>query len=369
MKRKDFLNKMITMAAPVLDAAADGRLRKTMTVEQMHGKGRERFACLEAVGRLLCGMAPWFEADLTDPIERKLRDSRLEQARLAIDGQVNPSSDDFVDHVRNCEPFNQILVDTALLAQAILRAPTALWDGLSDNTKDYVVELLKSARKITANVNNWLLFSVEVELLYRKLTGICNEGMVASYFRLVDSWYLGDGWYGDGPYFKTDFYNSLIIHPMMLDLCEFAPDLLPDGISGEILARAQRHAEVLELMVAPDGTYCATGRSLTYRCGVFHLLAQLAWQKRLPKSVSPAVAREVLYTASEKTLTPASYRDDGFLNIGICSHQPGYGESYICTGSLYFAAAVFLPLGISPDDEFWLAPAQDWTQRVIWGRN
>jgi len=228
--------------------------------------------------------------------------------------------------------------------------------------------LLKAARNMSPNVSNWLLFSTEIEILYRKLTGQCNNDMVIKYFRLVDSWYFGDGWYGDGPHFVTNYYNSLIIHPFLLDLCDFAEDLLPAGTKNSVLARAQRHAEVLENFIAPDGTFIATGRSLTYRCGVFHLLAQLSWQKRLPTTIIPATAREVLFAVTENTLTPASYRNDGFLNIGVNAHQPEFGEFYICTGSLYMAASVFLPLGIPAHDEFWALPAQPWTQRRVWNK-
>lgn len=366
MTRKNYLNRMTTMAEPVLTAAAKGQLRRTMAVEQIPNAGREKYTGLEAIGRLLCGMAPWFEATLTDPEEIKLRDNLLAKAHLAIAGQVDPSSDDFVDYLTHSQPFNQILVDAAFLSQGMLRAPTALWDTLPQDTQGNVIKLLEATRGMSPFVTNWLLFTTEVALLYRKLTGVYNRGTFISYYQAVNSWYYGDGWYGDGPKFVTDYYNSLVIHPMMLDMVDLAPDTLPTGAPEEILARAQRHAQVLENLVAPDGTYIATGRSLAYRCGVFHLLAQLTWQQRLPASLPPAVAREVLYAVTEKTLSPASYREDGFLNIGICRHQPHHGESYISTGSLYLASTAFLPLGLPADDPFWSLPPQPWTQKSIW---
>ena len=366
MNRTDFLRKMTEMATPVLSAASNGRLRRTMTIEQKPGAGREKYAGLEAVARLLNGMAPWFEAQLNDPAELAMREDFLNKALLAIEGQVDPASDDFIDYIAHAGPHSQILVDTAFLAQAMLRAPNALWGRLAQTTQGHVLDLLHAAGSIEPHNNNWLLFSTEVELALREFTGRCADDLIARHFNTVDSWYFGDGWYGDGPRFTTDYYNSLVIHPMLLDLGDKAPDLLCDGAQEEILSRAQRHAEVLENMVAPDGTYIATGRSLAYRCGVFHLLAQLAWQTRLPSSVSSAVAREILCCVAEKTLASGSYREDGFLNIGICKAQPEHGEDYICTGSLYMAAAVFLPLGLAADDVFWQLEAEQWTQRAVW---
>ena len=354
--RKEFLARLLKMAAPVLDAASQGKLRQTMTVEQKPGASREPFAGLEAVARLLNGMSAWLESDITDPEEKELRDHFAEKARLAITFQVDPYADDFADYTTYHGPFCQILVDAALLSQGILRAPTTLLDPLSKSSKVNLEKLLKATQNMPPVLSNWLLFSTEVELLLRKITGSCHEHLITQYLNCVNSWYFGDGWYGDGPHFATDYYNSLIIHPMILDIDD----------SSTFLKRAQRHAEVLENLIAPDGTYIATGRSLAYRCGVFHLLSMLCWQRRLPDSIHPSTARDILYAVTEKTLSPANYRPDGFLNIGICNHDPDQGQGYICTGSLYMASAAFLILGIPAQDDFWTLPSIPWTQKRIW---
>ena len=38
--------------------------------------------------------------------------------------------------------------------------------------------------------------------------------------RQHDQWYKGDGAYGDGPEFHWDYYNSFVIHPMLLDVLD-----------------------------------------------------------------------------------------------------------------------------------------------------
>ena len=43
---------------------------------------------------------------------------------------------------------------------------------------------------------------------------------------------------------------------------------------------------------------------------------------------------------------PGTFDADGWLRIGFCGHQPGVGERYISTGSLYLCAAGLLPLGL-----------------------
>ena len=109
------------------------------------------------------------------------------------------------------------------------------------------------------------------------------------------------------------------------------------------------------------------GRSLAYRFGAFHLLAQMALRRSLPESVSPAQARGALTATIRRSIeAPGTFDADGWLRIGFCGHQPGMGEPYISTGSLYLCSVGLLPLGLSPTDEFWSASPQPWTSVRAW---
>jgi len=56
----------------------------------------------------------------------------------------------------------------------------------------------------------------------------------------------------------------------------------------------------------------------------------------------------------------------GWLRIGLCGRQPGVGETYISSGSLYLCAVALLPLGLQASDAFWSAPPQPWTSARAW---
>ena len=56
----------------------------------------------------------------------------------------------------------------------------------------------------------------------------------------------------------------------------------------------------------------------------------------------------------------------GWLLPGVFGCQPGLAETYINRGSLYLCSAVFLPLGLNPEDPFWNSPETDWTAKKIW---
>lgn len=62
---------------------------------------------------------------------------------------------------------------------------------------------------------------------------------------------------------------------------------------------------------------------------------------------------------------PGTYDDSGWLQIGLCGHQPELGENYISTGSLYLCATVFLPLGLTETDLFWQGE-EEWTSKKAW---
>jgi hypothetical protein len=353
------------LADPVLMNLANGTLKRRMPVEQAPGANRASVTHLEALGRLIAGIAPWIELPSDDTAEGRLRSQYAELSRSAIARAVDPSSADFLNFTRERQP----LVDAAFLAQGLLRAPRVLRDGLSAHTKRQLVAALESTRQITPGFNNWLLFSATVEAGLAALGAQWDRLRIDYALRQHEQWYKGDGAYGDGPEFHWDYYNSFVIQPMLLDVLEVCRDEMPawKEMAGRVERRARRYAAILERLVGPDGTFPPIGRSLAYRCGAFHLLAQMALRKALPEGVAPAQVRGALSAVIRRSLeAPGTFDDSGWLRIGLGGHQPAIGESYISTGSLYLCAVALLPLGLPQADEFWSAPPQPWSQVRAW---
>lgn len=353
------------VVSPVLSAAAEHRLRRDFPVEQKTAGGdRVKFTHLEAVARTLSGVAPFVELGEDDEARRV--------GRWAVEGIVNcfePASPDLLDFSFG----GQTIVDAAFLAEAFLRSPKVLWGGLDRKTQERVVAAMVALRKFVPAYNNWLLFASVTEAFLKSVGEAPDPMRVEFALRQMEQWYVGGGFYKDGISFHLDYYNSFVIHPMVLETAEvFAPGtpwmaaLLPDWRK-----RAQRYAEYLERQVAADGSYPATGRSIAYRCGAFHLLAMLAWRGWLPESLSVSgggQARAALTAVIERTLDAADTFDaNGFLRIGLSGHQPGLGEGYISTGSLYLCTAAFLPLGLPGTHAFWTGPEVPTTWQKAWG--
>jgi hypothetical protein len=362
--REYWVSVIQRIAGPVLHNLSEGKLKANMPVESS-GKDREKMTHLEAFGRTLAGIAPWLELGPENTAEGELRATFLEMTRKCVSSAVDPSSKDYMNFTEGGQP----LVDTAFLAHGLLRAYSQLWLSLDVQVKQRVITALKSTRDIEPGNSNWLLFSAIIEAFLLKSGSEWDNKPIGFALNRFSEWYKGDGLYGDGPLFHWDYYNSFVIQPMLLDVVKTLNEcnIETDMPYRDILNRARRYAAIQERMISPEGTYPPIGRSLCYRFGAFQLLAQIALMKQLPGSISQAQVRSALSAViSRQVEAPGTFDSGGWLTIGTVGHQPGIGEFYISTGSLYLCLTGLLPLGLPADDLFWSMPPADWTSRKIW---
>lgn len=364
-QRLEWIALLERTASPLFSALAAGELKRRMPVEEMPGAGRASCTHLEALGRALAGIAPWLENRNLRGEEEACREALAARVREALERAADPASPDFMNFTEGHQP----LVDAAFLAQGLLRCRTEVWEKLEPRVRRNVLACLKATRAIVPGPNNWLLFSATVEA-FLAAAGEEWDGMRVDYaIRQHEQWYVGDGAYGDGPHFHWDYYNSFVIQPMLVDVLRAVCPVTPrwEAFREPIVGRFRRYAGVLERLIAPDGTFPVIGRSMAYRCGAFHALAQAALLEELPPEVTPAQVRCALGAAIRRSLGPEGTFDaQGWLRIGLCGSQPGLGEVYISTGSLYLCLAAFLPLGLAPEHPFWSAPDAPWTSQKAW---
>ena len=74
--REIWVNIIERIASPVLTNMANETLKKNMPIEYVKEE-RAKFAHLEAVGRLVCGIAPWLELGPDNSKEGQLRKNLL----------------------------------------------------------------------------------------------------------------------------------------------------------------------------------------------------------------------------------------------------------------------------------------------------
>ena len=366
--RRVWVQTMTRIAAPVLENLAAGTLKQNMPFESLSLEPlRREVSYLEAVGRTICGIAPWLELGPDNTEEGQLRAHFINLVVKGLKNAVNPQSADYLVFDNR---FPQPLVDAAFLAEGILRAPTQIWNRLDKQTQEWLVNEWKKSRSIKPFESNWLLFASIIETALLEFTGDYDaERLNCGVRRFRDEWYKGDAWYGDGKYFHLDYYNSLVIHPM---LTEVLAVMQKHGLQeANFLPQQQRRhghfAQQLERMISPEGSYPVIGRSIAYRLGSFHALADAALLHLLPAEINPAQVRCALTAVMQRQFNqPHTFDTNGWLRVGYAGSQINMGEEYINTGSIYLCMAAFLPLGLPEMDAFWTNPPVDWTALKAW---
>lgn len=366
--RKEWVGMLNRIARPVLENMARGTLHQTMPFESSSRLSRRPVSYLEAFGRVVCGIAPWLELGRDNTPEGQLRGELIDMTLKALDNAVDPNSPDHLNFGRN---DRQPLVDAAFLCQGLHRARTQLFDKLSKTTRKRLADELKLSRQIKPSESNWTLFASMVEATLLELTDECDTARLWHGINrfMQDGWYKGDALYGDGHQFHLDYYNSIVIHPMLADVLSVLKRLgyNVDEMIGKEDTRLNRLSEEMERLVAPDGSFPVVGRSITYRVGLLHGLAHTVLHHKWSAKLSAGQIRSAMTAVMNRQMNrPGTFDADGWLTVGFAGHQPNMAEVYINTGSEYMSTAFFLPLGLPATDEFWTSPYAEWTSLKAW---
>ena len=361
------------LARPVLENMSKGTLQKNMQTEfsPSFDNRNRKVVYMETFGRLMAGISPWLTLADDDTAEGTQRKQLREWALQSYKNAVDPESPDYL-----CWGVTgQNLVDAAYIAESFLRAYDALWMPLDEVTKQRYVKEFQGLRKIDPPYTNWYLFSSVIESFLAKAAGMkaCDEFRINTTCRKVEEWYVGDGWYADGPVFAFDYYSSYVFHAMYLETLQAMIDAKANTridyqkYYDRALQRAQKHAIILERFISPEGTFPVFGRSIPYRMAAMQPLALMAWYEKLPKDLTNGQVRAALTKVMHRMFDEQqNFNEGGFLTIGFCGSQPNIADWYTNNGSLYMTSLAFMPLGLPATHPFWTAPAEPWTQVKAW---
>lgn len=359
------------IARPVLENMAQGTLQKNMMTEfsPTFDSRDKRVTYMECFGRLMAGIAPWLSLPDDGTAEGKQRAQLREWALSSYKNAVDPESADYL-----CWGVSgQNLVDAAYIAESFLRGYDALWMPLDNQTKQRYIKEFQRMRDIDPPYTNWFLFSSTIESFLAKVGAKYDQFRVNTTCRKVEEWYVGDGWYKDGPDFAFDYYTSYVFHPMYLETLQAMIDaraytrLDYAKYYSRELQRAQKYSVILERFISPEGTFPVVGRSIPYRMAVMQPLALMAWYRTLPTELSEGQVRAALSKTLHRMFdNQENFNSGGYLTIGFCGSQPNIADWYTNNGSLYMTSLSFMPLGLPASSTFWTTPDEPWTQVKAW---
>lgn len=272
-------------------------------------------------------------------------------------GLANGTDPESPEYWGNPHDYDQLFVEMAALACAILEAPEKVWQPLTDAQKANLAKWLDTINHHELPGCNWLLFRVLVDLALDSVHMPCDMQRAAADMAEVDKWYVGDGWYSDGPADikpQKDYYNPWAIQYYTVLYSVFAARRDP-ARAALYRERATMFGRQFAQWFDANGAALPFGRSLTYRIGQSAFYSACIWAglETLPLPVMKGIIVRNLNWWLQKPI----FDRDGVLTIGYGYPQMYMAEQYNAPGSPYWGLKVFLLLALPDDHPFWSAAA------------
>jgi len=232
--RGDFLRAGVALLKPLQAYRSPGKARiKTHTATGTHFS--EHSAQLEGFARPL-----WLLANLFDEYPGDVSCLDLDGWITGLKNGVDPASQEYWGDVG---PYDQRMVEMESIAYTLLLSPKAFGFEDDPTARENLIAWLNQINGKPLPANNWRWFRIFVNLALTKTLGVPLaevQDSIEDDLKLMDTFYLGDGWNSDGLWCETrkqaDYYSgSFAIQFAQLLYVRLAPDYDP--------ARTQRYIE------------------------------------------------------------------------------------------------------------------------------
>ncbi|MEJ2029224.1 MAG: DUF2264 domain-containing protein [Maritimibacter sp.] len=335
--RDDVACAVRDLYAPLIPYTSPGGARVTLSPAAAHFD--RAAADLEGFARPLWGLAPLAAGGGSfahwDSFRR---------------GLANGTDPDHPEYWGDVGDMDQRQVELAAIGFALALAKPQLWDPLDARAKANIAAYLTAARNRNYVDNNWKFFRILTDIGLKNCGTKTDRAGHESYLDDLEGFYLGDGWYRDGPQRSAEHYIPFAFHFYGLITAVLGDD---PARAGTYRSRARNFAEEMRHWYAPDGSALPFGRSLTYRFAHAGFWGALAYAdvEALPwGEIKGYYLRNLRWWAKQPI-----FDRDGVLSIGYAYPNLLVSESYNSAGSPYWAMKAFLPLALPETHPFWQA--------------
>lgn len=299
-------------------------------------------AQMEGLSRVLWGLFPLLAAGDSTPFSDKYI--------AAIKQGTDPQS---AGYWGEAGPYDQRLVEMAAYGLGLALLQDKLTERFSERELMNLHAWLNQITDATMPDSNWNYFAIMVQLGFKRAGLPYDQQAIDRRFAMMDAYYLGEGWYSDGPGRPKDYYISMAFHFYGLIYATLSGD---EARAKVLRQRSRLFAEDFIYMSAADGASVPFGRSLTYRFAMVAFWSAVAFsglEVFTPGIVKGIVLRHLRWWQQQ----PITDRD-GILTLGFAYPNLAMCEDYNSPGSPYWALKTYLILALPESHPFWQADEQ-----------
>lgn len=342
--KKDYQEKLFEILNPVLPHYSTGGAQ--LTLGYTGASYPPKTAGLEAFARVLWGLAPYFCGGGTSEEFEKIYVQGLTRG-------TDPNDSEYWGEAAT--DYDQALCEMAAIAVGLLLAPEKLWEPLSTSAKSNLAAWLNQINSKNVPGSNWMFFTVLVNVAFKKLgRQEFNQKKMNECLDAINRYYVGNGWYQDGPSDRYDYYIAFALHYYGLIYSAFMNEDDPKN-SQEFKNRAAIFGKQFLYWFDENGAGVPYGRSLTYR------FAQVAFYSACVYAGVETLDLPIIKGIIDRNLNMwwnSHMRDfSGILTIGYEYPNLIMAEIYNAPGSPLWALKTFLLLALGDDHPYWKAEA------------
>jgi len=247
----------------------------------------------------------------------------------------------------------QAKVEAASIALILDMTRDWIWDELSDDTQQRVIDYLSPAvGDQTYPRINWVWFRLVVQTFLKSVGGPFSLADMEADLATHDTFARANGWLADGDERSFDHYTGWALH--------LYPTLWARMRGAEAMAAARgtvdrdrldRYLTDALALVGADGAPLLQGRSLTYRFAA----AAPFWIGAIAgvPSHRPGALRHAALAIIDHFASNGSPDEEGVLAIGWHQPWPALAQAYSGPGSPYWASKGMLGLALDAGHPVW----------------
>jgi len=171
----------------------------------------EKAARMEGFVRILWGLGPLWAGDNQGLSKAHQEEIEWWKQRY-LNGLIHGTDPNHMEYWGEVADYDQKMVEMAALAVSLGLCRKDLWDPLTKMQKEHLYRWLDQINDQQVHPNNWRFFRILVNMTFRLLDLAWNRENMDKDIELIESCYMGDGWYFDGTPNQVDYYIPFAIH-------------------------------------------------------------------------------------------------------------------------------------------------------------